>query len=1212
MKRLLQTLAASLLTLLGPTSACAQTDVEITPRFPNQAAVTIEVTCNLTSDWQITSTPFEKSATAAGTPVWSLNTVAVRSVTAIPVTVRKVTLSYAIGEVTPGTTGRILWKFNGQTHKESHFTAPGTHNESVAAAATITVNTDPSSHSGPIAKVHLDFKEHAMITSQKAPVKDGTRFILEATATRLVVIQIFPLPPLPGADLVFTPGAVAAGEYTAVFKLNGVILAEKAFTVTHPPPAMEATLTGTIETTSTGTLAKVRLVLPDPYFGMSDPGSPLKSGNLIKINATLTPINTLVALPSPKIIEENYPLGVLPPGTYSFQYYINNSLKLSRTFLVEGHPPAPLQLAFVEVRPAPGGGGQVAEIGVIVSDPTLTVINWGTARREGTRFSATLTTGPRPATGPVVPSGLDGADGELAHNPLIQAQAFMASPGDPAAGAMAVRIERFRYELGVLETGSYEFEVLTGGKPVGLRAFKIHPTPPPPVPVIASIGIFKTFPGPWEATVHVVLPPGQSVTNWGEARQDGKQFKVSLTIGPAAAINADAATAAGRSVEKFTYSLGNPAEGNYFLVVCQGENQLALRPFVIGALPPPPVPSQPRLAFIEIKQGDASTAAEVGVMLPQPGYSITSWGGIIREGNTLKATVQIKADEIVPAIILPPKLERHAYSLGTLPAGEYKLTLSYQTTAGKEPTLLGARTFVVGPPPPPPPVDPVPIIAFLVEGVNEQGSFIDLGLAWPNPGMAVTDWGTPVRETNAFRTTLVIGKSLSPVAGVANGSPIAAAAEINLIPADGNINAAMVDPAREIGGWPTSLVRHRYPLGLLPAGDYQFAVAVGSKILAQRAFTVREAVLPKPFVTTSAEPVRRAGTTPTPFALTFTARGGWTADPTAGKVTVKGPRDFTAPATRLSGGIISLDPLGTIAKAQYELTPPGGAWDPGDNGRYDIFIDPAMVKDRQGQSPLNPAGQLLVQILPVSPPAPPALKVEVVAAMADGQWTVDVSFPNTGGWWQADWGTVKPRSLVFFAEAKLTTPPAGSLPPVPAMFSHRYPLGELKPGSYSFVFHSSAGHTGQALLTVPGVEPPSPFETWKFNAFGAAAWSSAASDDTADVDGDGQSTLAEFALGGDPRHGDSPDYRAEIVAGPTGAPHLALVFRRSHGSETSVAALVEMSSNMKDWLPAGHQVGIITGPPEADGTQPVTARQTAPLSLSRYPYLRLRFAKLPN
>jgi len=1205
MKRLLQYLAAMLVPLLGLNSASAQTNVVVTPQTANPAAVTIGVKFNLGSEWEIRSSPFEKMVNSAGVPVWQLNTVAVRSVTAGAPTPRNVNLNYHIGAVAPGTAGRILWMFNGQTLSESTFNVPAAPDDAHQAGATLTVS---SAAAATAVRVRVAFKEYATITGQNAPVQEENRFILEATATRTAVIQTFPPPPLPVFDLGYNLGQVADGTYSAVFKLNGTTLAEQPFTVANLPLPIPSTVTAAFETTSAGTVARVRIVLPDPYFDLSDPGTPVMAGNRITVNATLNGIATLVALPSPKVIEQTYPLGLIPPGNYLFQYSIKNNLKLTQTLQVEGPPAAPLQLAFVEVRPAPAGSGAgwVADAGVLISDSSLTVTGWGTALRSGNKFTATLVTGPRPPLDPADPAN-PGSDGELLNNPLIQAQAFVVSPGDVAAGVEGVRIERFRYELGELEAGTYELEILSGGQSAGLRRFIVQPTPPPPGPVVAGIGISKTSAGPWNATVRVVLPPGQTVTSWGEPRQENQQFKASLTIGPAVTPAADAADPAngslGRALESFTYSLGNLEPGRYSFAVLQGDSQLAVRAFVVTASPPPPEVNQPRLGFIEIKQGDASAAAEVGVILPQPGFSIVSWGEISATGNHVKADLEILVDGVVPAVVLPPKLERHVYSLGVLPSGEYKLTISYHTATGAVSKELGTRAFEIGAPPPPPPVDPLPIIAFLEDGRNEQDSFIDLGLAWPFPGREVSDWGTTVREGNNFSVTLITGRAAPPVPGGAHADGV------DLIPADGNIDLHALDAVREIGGWPTRLERHRYLLGQLPAGSYQFSVAVAGRVLARRAFTVAETVNPRPVVTVSAEPVRQSGTAPAPFTIVFNARRGWPADPSPGTVTVKGPQDFTGTARRLNGGILSLDPLGILAKGSYELDPPGGTWDPADNGIYDVFIDPDTVKDRQGRSPANPVGRITVQILPT--PSPPAgLKAGVVAAMADGQWSVDVSFDNTGGWARAEWGTPTPRGSIFFASAKLTPPSEFERFAIPGVFTHRYELGELKPGSYSFVFRSSAGHPGQATIAVPGVEPPTPFDTWKFNAFGEAAWQGSLSDDTADSDGDGQSTLMEFAMGGNPRLTDRPEYRAEIVTGPTGAAHLALHYRRAIGSEKSVEAVVEASSNMEDWKPAGNDVEILTGPPDADGTQAVTARQTALLSNNRHPYLRLRFVKV--
>ncbi len=1012
--------------------------------------------------------------------------------------------------------------------------------------------------------------------------------------------SLIAIPPTPlKVNLRYELGAMAPGTTgRLLWKLNGKTYSESNFTVPKPDPGpdINARVTSGFISNDKGTTAHVKIVLPNPYFAMTDPGKPIISGDIIRINATMVPIATLVALPSPKIIEQDYDLGSLAPGIYTFKFAAtlpgNPDQTLQTSFRVAGSPAAPVQLAFVEVQksaPSATGATWSADLGVVLTDPAQTITSWGDPKLDGKKFTVNLTTGPRPTNDP-----LD--DGGLAGNPVLQGQAFVELAGDAIRGGIPFRIVRHRYDLGALADGTYQFEVSVAGKSIGVREFKTHSTPIPPGPLVAGIGISKTSAGPWEATVRLVVPPGQTVVDWGAVKQDGSQFKVSLKLGPDPAAGGDIpGLPPVRSLQSHTYPLGVPANGTYSFAVCQGDNQLALSQFRVETTPPPPL-NQPGLAFIEIKQGPASAAAEVGVLLPQPGYSITSWGEVTRDGRHLKANVMVKVDEVIAAVVLPPSLERHLYSLGSLEAGEYKLTICYQTAKTPEPKVLGARSFSIRDTPPPP-GDPLPLVACLADGwTNEQGFYIDLCLAWPQPGLMIRDWGNPVLDGNSFKATLVTGKQ-------GPGIVIGAGGDAH------DPNAGLPDPVREIGGWPTHLEKHRYQLGKLRPGVYKFVICIGSQVLASHLLTVRDDPSSKPLVSLMVEAVRMESKTPAPFTLTFTARTGWPVDPTLGKVTVKGPRDFQATAKRLSGGIISMDPLGILARGEYEITPPGDAWDAADNGRYEIFIDPAVVKDRQGQSPVNPVGTLLVQILPTPPPPPPALKVDVEVAMADGKWRADVSFANTGGWWQAEWGHVKPRGSVHFAEATLTVPPPFVKVALPDAFSHTYELGELKPGFYSFLFLSSAGHIGQTTIKVPGVASPSPLDDWKFNLFGAPAMAMPASDDWADEDQDCQPTLAEYALGSHPLQPDAAPYRAEIQSGPDGAGHLALVYQRALGSESSVDCLVELSSNLKDWQPGGSLLTTTVGTPNPDGTQSVCACQTAPLALSRYPFMRLRFQK---
>jgi hypothetical protein len=250
-----------------------------------------------------------------------------------------------------------------------------------------------------------------------------------------------------------------------------------------------------------------------------------------------------------------------------------------------------------------------------------------------------------------------------------------------------------------------------------------------------------------------------------------------------------------------------------------------------------------------------------------------------------------------------------------------------------------------------------------------------------------------------------------------------------------------------------------------------------------------------------------------------------------------------------------------------------------------------------------------VRILPEPQLPPVGLEADIAVSMEDGKWIAEVSFENIGNWWLPEWGWVSLRGAVIVAGATLRVIPPELDVALQASFSHRYVIGELKPGPYRFLFRSNAGHAGSALIEVPGVETPSPLETWKFNVFGADHWRTTISQDEEDTDHDGLSTLAEFVLGGNPLRSDVPHYRAAIVKGEDGADHLALLFHRAAGSEQSVDCVIEVSPDLKYWQPAGDLVRVSQDPAGADGTVPVCACQTAPLALSRHPYMRLRFRK---
>ena len=410
----------------------------------------------------------------------------------------------------------------------------------------------------------------------------------------------------------------------------------------------------------------------------------------------------------------------------------------------------------------------------------------------------------------------------------------------------------------------------------------------------------------------------------------------------------------------------------------------------------------------------------------------------------------------------------------------------------------------------------------------------------------------------------------------------------------------------ELGGWPVKPVVYRYPLGLLEPGEYSFAVCVGDKVLARRAFWVLPPTeVPPPVATVRVEPIRAAKDTAHPFRILFDAVAGWPGDPTMTTVTVTGPDGTGQVATRISGGIISLDPLGRVAEGVYTVAAPGSGWDPADNGRYKICVDRSAVKDRLGRTLAEPCvGGFVVNIAPLPPPPPQALKAEIAIAMVDGKWNATVSFENTGNWFQADWGAVKIEGTSFLTFAKLTPLPEGSLAPIPASFSHVYELGELKPGAYLLVFRSSAGHAARASVDVAGVEPPTPFEQWKFNALGSAYLEAGASGDLDDPNGNWIPTLVEFALGGDPSKGAQPEIIRE-----NGVSKLALKFRRPAGSRAGADCLIEVSKDMKSWSPAGDAVEIRPSVFDIDGSESISACEKLPVGISKWPFMRIRVAK---
>ena len=1150
---------------------------------------------------------------------------------AVPTTVPmpafpKADFLYPLGAVSPGTYG-VVFRMNGHTFKEATFTInppPPPTIQLVSLQAGVPI---PGGPARAVATVNVPSTSPPLIWT--GPASEGVNafsgtvsFDPTAPATTVGTTNS-----MRTETHEFPLGTLPEGTYGFVLRSGAVVLGQVPFQVAPAAGTDPRLVNMGVQVSATGRFGIVTLAVPSAQ-------PPVAWGQIVRDGLVLTadarysdiapPASTAGTLERMETF--SYPLTATEPGTYAFVFKFAGHELGRRPFAINAPPPAPQPcLAFAEAHLNSAGGGYVLDVGILVPQAGKTITNWGTLAPDGRTFRASMTTGDVVVPPPV-------AGGEMAGDPVFQSQGFVVAAGDPTAGGVVpLMIARHTYPLPTLEPGECAFEATVDGKPAGKRNFVIAPLPPPPLPVVGAMEIFKTAAGSWSARVTVILPrPEQIVSDWGTVAATGHALSAGIAIGtsvippgadPVAApegviaTNGGAALPPPRPVFTHSYDLGTLADGDYSFALLLGDKQLATRYFHVSATPPPPPPDGPRLAFIEIKQGDASTAAEVGILLPQ-GRTVTAWGDVTKDGNAFKVTATVGFSTVAATAATTTVLvERHVYSLGVLDAGEYKLTVSWQDAAATiPPTVLGARTFHIGVPPPPPPgPGALPLVAFLEAGKDAAGSFVDLGLVFPSPGQEVKNWGTPARDGSAFKTVLTLGPVDPAQPPVDPATPPAVAADGSVVNVRiGEPLPGATGPAApvEIGGWPVTPVVHRYPLGPLAAGQYTFAVCVGDKVLARRAFWVRPpALVPPPVANVRAEPIRAAKDTAHPFRIAFAAAAGWQADPTIANVTVTGPSGTATVATRVSGGIISTDPLGHLAEGLYTVAAPGTGWDSADNGLYKIRVDLSAVKDNQGRTLAEPCvGGFSVHIAPLPPPPPPELDADVAITMADGKWQAAVTFANTGTWLQADWSTVKVEGTSFLAFARLVPPPAGTLVPVPASFSHVYDLGELKPGSYLFVFRSSAGHAARATVDVAGVEPPTALEQWKFNALGAAYIASGVAGDLDDPDKNGVPTLVEFALGGDPSHGVPPDIKPGIIV-ENGVSKHALHFRRPAGSRPSADCQVEVSADMVHWFPAGDTVDVKPSVFDIDGSEAVCVCQKSPAGVAQYPFMRLRVVR---
>jgi len=120
------------------------------------------------------------------------------------------------------------------------------------------------------------------------------------------------------------------------------------------------------------------------------------------------------------------------------------------------------------------------------------------------------------------------------------------------------------------------------------------------------------------------------------------------------------------------------------------------------------------------------------------------------------------------------------------------------------------------------------------------------------------------------------------------------------------------------------------------------------------------------------------------------------------------------------------------------------------------------------------------------------------------------------------------------------------------------------------------------------------FSSWKYENFTEAeVTDSLLTGNDADPDFDNLNTIFEYGFGNDPKAHDAPGSYSSTIVNEGGSDYFAMTFRRRKNS-LDLSFLVEVSSDLANWTPAGTLVGDPVD--NGDGTETVTIREDVPAS----------------
>lgn len=510
-----------------------------------------------------------------------------------------------------------------------------------------------------IATARIQFEDHYRIASQ-ATHRFGNLFILDATAEGPLPI-LAPIPP-PPIDVDYDLGDLSRGVYYAAFRMNGHFYAVETFRVDDG--GFEAKVDLSVEI---GEAVKLKAVIDidDPYVIITNPGTPVVSGNLIKINATAERVN-FVTEPSGDPQTFHYRLHNLRPGPYRVVYCINGEPEAHLGFVIPRDPP----LANVShIKIAQGDASWFAEVGVILL-PGQEVTDWGEVRHDGNTFYVNITVDWVDFAPPIEPLPIPlPSDREL----LVGMD--FDSAGNPLVGGFPVRLVTHSYVLGVLDPGHYGFIVLSRGHTVAAKRFEVPGSPPR---VELSAGNITEATDEFRFGLSYYDPTGLDHDSVRHAEivvhgPDGYR-EVARLLSYASTDDVPSSSASAR------YALNGPGgdwdfpdNGRYFLHVdptqirdLQGNHieNGRLGSFRVRILPP----SEPGVNVSVAMNSTGEWEATVEI-ISEPGEQVVvdSWGPVIHHGQSFIALASVHFESTTG----PVEPVANTYNLGTLQPGYY-------------------------------------------------------------------------------------------------------------------------------------------------------------------------------------------------------------------------------------------------------------------------------------------------------------------------------------------------------------------------------------------------------------------------------------------------------------------------------------------------------------------------------------------------------------